>query len=339
MRRPPLRVVILLLLLLAPAAAAQTTLFFDNFTTPAAWTLGNEWQIGPATASAGQAVGNADPASDADAAPGGGLAGVVIGGNANPILHGFDYLISPPVNTSGYSFVELRFMRWLNSDYAPFMTNTVEVFDGTSWQVIFQTGPQPPVQDANWTPMSFDITAAANPALQVRFGFAIGNNGVYTVSSWNLDNVGIYGTHCASQRNAPAASLVVNEPTYGCGPYLRQVSVGSQLTLSWHGPPNQPFALFLGPLTPANLALPCIGTIDIGTPPFYADLLLVFDGTQANFPNTLFRLNAAGTAQQTFTIPTLPPGTPLASMQGVVVQGPTAPCFALLTAAFQVSVQ
>ncbi len=172
------------------AAYLFTEDFSDN---SAGWTLGSEWQIGPAMSSAGQSAGNPDPGLDHTPTGDNGVAGVVIGGNASTTVHPYYFLTSPTIDLSGQgSNLSLEFYRWLNSDYTPYMQNTIEVFDGTSWQPIWQTGPQPGVQDSAWTFQTFDISSYANSNFQARFGFNVGSSGVYTVSSWNLDDVGIH---------------------------------------------------------------------------------------------------------------------------------------------------
>jgi large repetitive protein len=107
-----------------------------------------------------------------------------------PDQHGFYYLTSPVINATGPSLT-LDYWRWLNSDYVPFMQNSVEVFDGASWIPVWQSAGSPGVQDGAWTEQSMDISAYANPNLQVRFGFDVTSAGVFTVSSWNLDDVTI----------------------------------------------------------------------------------------------------------------------------------------------------
>jgi PKD domain-containing protein len=172
--------------------SAPDVLFSESFADNAqGWTLGPEWQIGAATASSGQVYGNPDPADDHSASLDNGVAGVVIGGNASTGIHDYYYLTSPVVDAEGASSLSLEFWRWLNSDYTPYMQNSVEVFDGTQWVVVWQSAGSPGVQDAAWTQQALDISAYANAALQVRFGFNVGNVGVFTVSSWNLDDVTI----------------------------------------------------------------------------------------------------------------------------------------------------
>ncbi|MEO7328031.1 MAG: hypothetical protein ABI193_05605 [Minicystis sp.] len=176
--------------------------FTEDFSNNAlGWTLGTEWQIAPAAVSSGGAFG-ADPAVDHGSTETNGVAGVVIGGNEEPTVHAPYYIESPPVDVSAATGkVFLTFYRWLNSDYVPYMRNMVEAFDGTAWVEVWTSGPPPGVQDSpptgqGWTFQSFDITAYKNAGLRVRFGYEILQNGVYTIGSWNLDDVKLQNTPC-----------------------------------------------------------------------------------------------------------------------------------------------
>ena len=176
----------------APAESPAGVLFFEDFSdNSAGWTLGPNWGIGSATTSSGQQYGNPDPGTDHTATADNGVAGVVIGGNAPTGVHPFYFLTSPVIDTAGLGNITLEFYRWLNSDYTPYMKNKIDVFDGASWVTLWMSGGSPGVLDAEWTPQVFDISAFSNSALRVRFGYSIGSGGVYTVSSWNLDDVSI----------------------------------------------------------------------------------------------------------------------------------------------------
>ncbi|WP_305070291.1 Calx-beta domain-containing protein, partial [Microcystis sp. LEGE 08355] len=95
--------------------------------------------------------------------------------------------------TSTANQLFFEYARWLNSDYTPYMQNTVEIFNGSSWVNLWSSGASPGVQDNAWTPQQFDISAHKSASTQIRFGFNVGSTDVYTVSSWNLDDVKIYG--------------------------------------------------------------------------------------------------------------------------------------------------
>jgi hypothetical protein len=178
-----------------PPTALFTETFADN---SHGWTLGTEWQIGHALTSFGQQTGYPDPGFDHTGE--GGVAGVEIGGNAivaspDP-THGPYYLTSPAVSTMVAGSVYLTFYRWLNSDYTPYMGNTVEVSaDGSTWSTLWQSSGVP-VTDDQWTFQSFDVTAYKSATMKFRFGFSIGDPGVFRVSSWNLDYVKVQNAPC-----------------------------------------------------------------------------------------------------------------------------------------------
>jgi hypothetical protein len=177
----------------------KTTYFSEDFANnTAGWTLGTEWQIGPAVASPPTgACGNGDPGTDHTPTSDNGIAGVVIGGTASTNTHPYYYLTSPIIDTSAAAGgLWLGYWRWLNSDYTRFMNNTVEVFDGATWHLLWESGAPPNVTDAAWTQQAHDVTPYKSSQFRVRFGFEIGSSGVYTCSSWNLDDVEIANVIC-----------------------------------------------------------------------------------------------------------------------------------------------
>ncbi|MBW2459438.1 MAG: putative metal-binding motif-containing protein, partial [Deltaproteobacteria bacterium] len=184
--------------------------FADN---SAGWTLGPEWQIGPAQSSTGHIYGGPDPVTDATTtSTNNGVAGVNIGGNAGLALHGFYYLTSPPIDTSTANDpVTLSYYRWLNSDYTPYMQNEVSVFNGSSWVPLWQTASSPGAQDSQWQLVVHDITAYKNSAFRVRFGFMVGSAGVFTVSSWNVDEVTIEEAHTSNPQPPETGGSCVTE--------------------------------------------------------------------------------------------------------------------------------
>jgi hypothetical protein len=179
-----------------------TVYFADDFhDNSKGWILGPEWQIAPAMASSGGVVG-ADPATDHTASADNGVAGVVIGGNENPVLHPFYYLESPPFNTANAAGpVILGFFRWLNSDYDPFMHNTIDVWNGASWVNLWTSGGPPSIEDSppngtGWTFIQHDLTAYKNAGMKIRFGYDITSGGVFTIGSWNIDDVLVASAAC-----------------------------------------------------------------------------------------------------------------------------------------------
>ena len=184
-------------------AVPQTTYFSESFAdNSAGWTMDTEWAIGPAVSSAATMFcGSGDPGTDTSdnmADPNNGVAGVVIGGNALTNTHAFYYLTSPTFDTSAAIGGPLwfGFERWLNSDYSPFMDNTVEVWDGTQWVLLWSSDINQ-ISDMTWQSQLYDVGAYANSQMQVRFGFNIGQIGVYECSSWNVDDVRFANVICS----------------------------------------------------------------------------------------------------------------------------------------------
>jgi hypothetical protein len=180
-------------------AATQVIYFQDDFNSNSkVWTLEGEWAIGATSASSNcKQYGNEDPAMDSTPTGDNGVAGVVLGGCAQKNLHGYEYLTSPAVDLSvATGPVWASFKRWLNSDYTPFMQNIVEVYNGSGWVTIWESGSSPGVQDSSWSTQTYEVTQYKNANFKIRFGFSIGSAGVYFVGSWNVDDVIIANAIC-----------------------------------------------------------------------------------------------------------------------------------------------
>jgi hypothetical protein len=166
-------------------------LFSDDFSkgNVKGWTLGPEWAIGPTATSTGHSTGYGDPANDHTPTEDNNVAGVILGGNASTALHSaYHYLTSPVIDVSGAPAVHLEFWRWLNSDYTPFMNNVIEVFNGSTWVMVWQSGSTA-VQDNAWKKQSYDVSGYKNPQFQFRIGFNVNSSGVWTMAQWNVDDV------------------------------------------------------------------------------------------------------------------------------------------------------
>jgi hypothetical protein len=169
--------------------------FEDNFADNSkGWTIvaGEGWAIGPLSSMPYvPGLGFPDPTVDhtADTADNG-VAGVYIGTQTANTIHGLYYITSPVINLSSAPTAYLELWRWLNSDYPIFMDSTVEVYNGSSWVTIFSVPPGgPEITDFAWTKFSYDVTAHKNANFRVRFGWSVGEAGVFDVTSWNIDDL------------------------------------------------------------------------------------------------------------------------------------------------------
>ena len=182
----------------AAPAPAQVVLN-ETFAGPATgWTTGTEWQIGVTSVGPAPVEGTyPDPAQDHSAGADNRVAGTVLSGNVTASKHDFRWLTSPAIDVGAWNGgVQLRFWRWLNIDYAPFMSARVEAFNGTSWIVVWENGTHSPVTDNTWSPQVLDLTPYKNANLRVRFGHANPYGGGFSFSGWNLDDVQVEQVSC-----------------------------------------------------------------------------------------------------------------------------------------------
>jgi len=148
--------------------------------------------------------GSPDPALDQSPTADNGLAGVAIGANYATAAAGPFYLTSPEFDLRASGTVNLVFWRWLNSDAAPFIVNSVEAFDGTAWQVVWSspTGTTMPFLATEWTRVEHDLTPfkntddAKNAAFRLRFGFAVGRPEAFYYAGWNIDDIRVERSAC-----------------------------------------------------------------------------------------------------------------------------------------------
>lgn len=164
--------------------------FFDSFVSDAyKWDYGIEWERGPATASSGHSTGFPDPSVDVSSGADNNIAGTVIGGNMSvAAVHPYYYLTSSYINTAGAPNLELRFWRYLNTDYPSYLPCQVDVYNGTAWVNIYTSDSS--TFDSAWTEQVFDVTDYRNPQFRVRFGHSVlSTSGVWTMSGWNIDDV------------------------------------------------------------------------------------------------------------------------------------------------------
>ena len=159
------------------------------------WTLGPEWQIGAAKPSACDENSADDPGSDHSSGATDAVAGVVIGGCAQAVVHGAHWLESPSIDLSkAPGKVSLSFWRKLSSDEPPYMVSRVELWTGSAWVPLWVSSQF--VTDSTWTHVSYDVSAYKSSAVKLRFGFSVGDEGVYAMSSWSLDDVTLADPSC-----------------------------------------------------------------------------------------------------------------------------------------------
>jgi hypothetical protein len=181
-----------------PTGGGSSAIFFEDFAdNVAGWVLGSEWAIGPALGSNCNSCTGSDPAMDHTPTVDNGIAGVLIGGCTNQTLHDYYCITSPVINTAQLAGqAHLTYWRHLHSDYTPFMHNRVDVWDGMAWQMIWQSGPSPCINDPAWTRMTHNVTAYKNASFQARWCFNVASAGAFSAGSWSIDDVTVAPIGC-----------------------------------------------------------------------------------------------------------------------------------------------
>ena len=172
---------------------APAAIYSFNMDTNPGWTIsaGNEWAYGDPTGEGGYYHGNPDPD---DGATGTNVYGVNLNGDYSTTAGGPYYLTTGPMDLTGYEEVTLKFQRWLNCDYTPYVSVTVEASNNaTDWVLIWDNSTAA-ITDNSWGLFTYDISAVADDqgTVYVRWSYEV-DSWAYAYSGWNIDDVEIWG--------------------------------------------------------------------------------------------------------------------------------------------------
>lgn len=172
-----------------------------NLDSSPGWSVQGQWQFGTPLGQGGVQHPYPDPSAGAT---GTNVYGVNLAGDYATTAGGPYYLTLGPVDLTGGSEVSLRFQRWLNSDYQPYVYATIEVSnDGANWTQVWSNGTTETKQNT-WTAKQYDISAVATnqPNVWIRWGYKVGN-GAYAYSGWNIDDVEIWALKASAPEPRP----------------------------------------------------------------------------------------------------------------------------------------
>jgi hypothetical protein len=121
---------------------------FDLSSNPS-WARTGEWAFGqPTGQGGGQYGGHPDPTSGYT---GPNVFGVNLAGNYSLCTGGPYALTAGPFNLTGYIATRLKFTRWLNTDFEPYISAAVEVStSGSTWQTVQSNGVNL-ITDSEWS--------------------------------------------------------------------------------------------------------------------------------------------------------------------------------------------
>ena len=154
------------------------------------WGHAGEWAFGQPTGQGGADHGNPDPTSGAT---GEHVWGVNLHGDYSIDPGGPFYLVTTAFDCTSLDNVQLRFKRWLNSDYQPYVSATIDVSnDRVQWFPAWSNGENGFTEDA-WSDQVYDVSSVADgqPMVYVRWGYQVGD-AAYPFSGWNIDDVEIW---------------------------------------------------------------------------------------------------------------------------------------------------
>ncbi len=215
------------------AGTVGGVVYRDNFESDGGWTLGAEWEI-----DAPQGLGSA-PGDPPTAFQGSGVLGHDLTGLGS---YPGDYepgitvsAVSPVVDLSALTGVELQFHRWLNV-----LTGTLchlQLSTGGPWTTIWQCPSSGGVTESSWSYHSFDLSpfAAGSADVQLRFRTQAVLPSSFD-AGWNVDQLILRDT---SQQPFAGCEDCGGAPTFAGAASVKDDDrcADSGITLSWQSAP------------------------------------------------------------------------------------------------------
>lgn len=155
------------------------------------WSMTGQWAFGHPTGQGGSQYGFADPS---DGYTGTNVCGINLNGDYSTSVGNWEYLTTDAIDCSTLFDVELRFQRWLNCDYQPYVLQTVEVSDdGSDWDSVWSNGTSE-ITENSWSEQVYDISDVADmqATVYLRWGHKVDDSGAYAYSGWNIDDIQIW---------------------------------------------------------------------------------------------------------------------------------------------------
>lgn len=179
-----------------------------NLSSDPGWARTGQWAFGQPTGLGDGAYGNPDPTSGYT---GTNVLGVNLAGNYSTTIGGPYTLTAGPFNFTGVTATRLQFRRWLNSDYEPYVSATVELStNGTTWRTLWRNSSTL-ITESSWSLQDIDLSAYADnqSSVSIRWTYTV-SSGAWPLSGWNLDDIVILGAPAKALSFDPVAPLSEN---------------------------------------------------------------------------------------------------------------------------------
>jgi hypothetical protein len=192
-------------------------IYYFPLDTDPGWTREGEWAFGHPMGLGGTTHGQHDPSNGATGAN---VFGVNLSGDYSLTVGGPYYLTVGPLNFTGYTNTQLRFQRWLNTDYQPYVSATIEIStNGSAWSQIWSNGTSE-IADSSWGSFQYNISARADnrATVYIRWSYQVGS-AAFAYSGWNIDDIELLGIPVGSGTLAVVPSTgLISSGTVG-GPF------------------------------------------------------------------------------------------------------------------------
>ncbi len=205
--------------------ATPPALFAFDLASDPGWPRTGQWAFGHPAGAGGTTYGHPDPGAGFT---GPNAFGVNLTGDYSLTLGGPHTLVAGPFNLTGYVSTRLQFRRWLNSDYEPWVSATVDLStDGTTWRTLWRNGAAL-ITESAWSLQDIDLSAYADnrPAVYLRWTYSVASSAAWSLSGWNLDDIVILGARLhrlhfaalppvAESAGGATATLMIEPPSEG----------------------------------------------------------------------------------------------------------------------------
>jgi len=157
------------------------------------WIMEGQWEYGTPTGQGGKEHGNPDPTSGYT---GQCVFGVNLNGDYDVEIGGPYSVVAGPFDLRGYRSVHLRFWSWLNTDWAEYVKNSLEMsIDGKTWLLVLHNPEREDITNSAWSRWECGIGSWADgqPEVYLRWSYQVLTERAYPYSGWNLDDIQLIG--------------------------------------------------------------------------------------------------------------------------------------------------
>ena len=156
------------------------------------WIMEGQWEFGVPTGQGGEEYGNPDPTSGYT---GPNVFGVNLNGDYDVEKRELYSLRAGPFDLSGYSDVNLRFARWLNTDEPRYVTASVNVSidEKKNWPTLWESETE--ITDSQWVLVKYSRGAEVDgqSGVYLRWTYQVVDERAYPYSGWNIDDIQLCG--------------------------------------------------------------------------------------------------------------------------------------------------